>query len=755
MIGRSERNHGEFTGDEFLGIGWIGQPISFILGPKPKRLPVPRRWVALNTTRRVRQLKPMLALCPVIAIVSAAHAQPESLLCHLDRFGLVLPAEGEARDVVVDGDLVYVAEGSAGLRVFDLNSAQPSVPVGHLPLSGGFNHIVKSGGILLVGTDTVGLRRIRISDPTTPASIGWVSLSLPVRDVAVEGGTSFVANMQAGLKIINTPQTGTMSVISTYTPSGGESVTRVSVRGGLAAVGHAGGVDFVDVSDLASPQWISSAPGLTSTASLALGDGVAYLSSPEIGGVMVLDLSDAAAPSVVRTLAVGDGPLNLEGGRLYLSDALPGTVQVFDLADPSDPQLLGSAFVARSLDFGGIAVGQGIGLVAEGGLGTAVVSLEPLLDSPVAVPSGLGLPSFDAESQVTASADGAYGYYMRHSSVTSVARFFVVDLSVPHGAPAVGAINLPHPDMGNRDIRAGDGFVYLAGVNQPIVAVDVRDPSNPVVAGSTATFYNPKRLVYQNGFLYGTPAGSGLQVFDVRDPGEPAFVSTVNWPPNGQVTSLSAIGEDLLAVGRSWQGIQIVDTSNAPSFSVVGSIGGFPQDASASDGDTVYTLYYSNNHQSGAVLRAIDVSDPTTPVEVGQYSWPPATLWVGGGTLSMAGPGLVAVGLEPGRVSLLDVSDPADIRELTTLPSPLFEFSEAGPDRFLVQSRGLTVYSTAACEACPADLNGDGLVNFFDLSAYIGAFNAQDASADLAEPFGMFNFFDVAAYLSLYGAGCP
>lgn len=700
-------------------------------------------------------MKPTLALFPLIALVSAAHAQPESLLCHLDRVDLVLPAEGQALDVVVDGDLVYVAEGSAGLRVFDLNSAQPSVPIGHLPLSGGFKKVVKSGGILLVGTDTVGLRRIRISDPTAPASIGWVSLDLPVSDVAVEGGISFVANHRDGLRIISTPQTGTMSVISTYTPPGGQSVTRVSVRGGLAAVGHDDGVDFVDVSDPASPQWVSSAPGLTRPASVVFGENVAYLSSSEIGGVMVLDLSDAAAPSVVRVVAGGVGALSLEGGRLYLPNGALGTVQVFDLSDPSDPQLLGGAFAARSMGFGGVAVGQGIGLVAEGELGTAVVSLDPLLDSPVAVPSGLGLPSSDAESQVAASPDGAYGYYVRHASNSSASRFFVVDLSEPHDAPPVGAIDLPHPDMGSRDIRAGDGFVYLAGFNQPIVAIDVRDPANPMVAGSTPAIYNPDRLVYQNGFLYGTPIASGLQVFDVRDPGEPAFVSTVNWPPNGLVTSLSAIGEDLLAVGRSWQGIQIVDTSNAPSFSVVGSVGGFPQDASASDGSTVYTLYYSNNQQAGAVLRAIDVSDPTAPVEVGQYSWPPATLWVGGGTISMAGPGLVAVGLDLGRVSLLDVSDPGDIRELTTLPSPRFEFSEAGPDRFLVQSRGLTVYSTVACEACPADLNGDGLVNFFDLSAYIGAFNAQDASADLAEPFGTFNFFDLAAYLDVYGAGCP
>ncbi len=56
---------------------------------------------------------------------------------------------------------------------------------------------------------------------------------------------------------------------------------------------------------------------------------------------------------------------------------------------------------------------------------------------------------------------------------------------------------------------------------------------------------------------------------------------------------------------------------------------------------------------------------------------------------------------------------------------------------------------------CPADITGDGAVNFFDLAAYLELFNTQDPAADLAPPFGVFNFFDLASYLDLYNAGCP
>jgi len=48
-----------------------------------------------------------------------------------------------------------------------------------------------------------------------------------------------------------------------------------------------------------------------------------------------------------------------------------------------------------------------------------------------------------------------------------------------------------------------------------------------------------------------------------------------------------------------------------------------------------------------------------------------------------------------------------------------------------------------------------GALNFFDISAYITAFNAGDDVADLAAPFGALNFFDISAYITLFNAGCP
>ena len=55
---------------------------------------------------------------------------------------------------------------------------------------------------------------------------------------------------------------------------------------------------------------------------------------------------------------------------------------------------------------------------------------------------------------------------------------------------------------------------------------------------------------------------------------------------------------------------------------------------------------------------------------------------------------------------------------------------------------------------CAADLNGDGELNFFDVSAFLNAFNAQDPIADFDRN-DEWNFFDVSAFLNAYNAGCP
>jgi hypothetical protein len=68
---------------------------------------------------------------------------------------------------------------------------------------------------------------------------------------------------------------------------------------------------------------------------------------------------------------------------------------------------------------------------------------------------------------------------------------------------------------------------------------------------------------------------------------------------------------------------------------------------------------------------------------------------------------------------------------------------------------GMVLTFTNTCQApCIADLTGDGILNFFDVSAFLAAFQDLDPSADFTGD-GTINFFDVSAFLLAFQAGCP
>ena len=65
-----------------------------------------------------------------------------------------------------------------------------------------------------------------------------------------------------------------------------------------------------------------------------------------------------------------------------------------------------------------------------------------------------------------------------------------------------------------------------------------------------------------------------------------------------------------------------------------------------------------------------------------------------------------------------------------------------------------SVYQFDLAPSCAADINSDGVLNFFDISGFLNAFSANDTVADFNDD-GEFNFFDISAFLNSFGAGCP
>jgi|GEM_PF-5841605 len=80
----------------------------------------------------------------------------------------------------------------------------------------------------------------------------------------------------------------------------------------------------------------------------------------------------------------------------------------------------------------------------------------------------------------------------------------------------------------------------------------------------------------------------------------------------------------------------------------------------------------------------------------------------------------------------------------------------SGELKFLSEFEGdLLITGIASVDSpCPADLNMDGTINFFDVSEFLSAFAAMDLASDFNKD-GTLNFFDIAAFLTVFSEGCP
>ncbi|MBL4808844.1 MAG: hypothetical protein JKY43_02145 [Phycisphaerales bacterium] len=76
--------------------------------------------------------------------------------------------------------------------------------------------------------------------------------------------------------------------------------------------------------------------------------------------------------------------------------------------------------------------------------------------------------------------------------------------------------------------------------------------------------------------------------------------------------------------------------------------------------------------------------------------------------------------------------------------------NEAMRDQFMTKERVYTIPSIV----CSADINGDGVLDFFDISAFLTLFSAGDLAADFSGD-GTLDFFDISMFLGTYAAGCP
>jgi hypothetical protein len=674
---------------------------------------------------------------------STAFSQSEGVACtyqgYIGSFDFFL--DGETASVFTEGTTAYISfynDVFTGVSVMDVNDPLWVVGLGGVSIEN-MQSLFVENSLAYVGHDDTTLDIYNMSVPSAIELVGMTQLSFQAMDFESQGDLLYTHDESHGLSIIDVSDPSNPDEIGTYETA--ESIRDISVFGDTLFLLLSGKqLEIVDVVDPTSPVPI----GVYGTGELiqrfAQTDGaLIYLVGN--GFIEVVDVSVADSPiqaNIVSIDALLDGfvfeslaDVRLVGDVLYLLYEEGGLFEI-DFSDTAEPMLIGQI---DSHGYGSkFDIEDGIAYIAELSHGLAFVDLKELntSSSQVGMINGLG------------------GYLRRVTVVDDIA--YVTDL--------------------------GDGlFIY-----------DVSDPSQPVyLTGYSVQSETLLATSINNGIAYLAAGESGLHIVDVSDPANPDLLVVYN--SLGDVANVVVDG-DLACLMTSNEVFIFLDISNPASPTLEGILSFDFNINHESLALSENTLYLSSSDFANAKLIAADLTDPVFPLidteEIcsplnriaidGEYlyginndSSPSLSIFERVGLrfrgYSDAATNAVSITVSNGRayigdskqLMILNVEQPSNPFLIGTVEtrSPILDISIDGSMAYLAsQDFGLDIIDVSEnCTICAADFDGDGSLDFMDISAFIALFSAHDPRSDLTGD-GRFNFFDVSAFLSAFSAGC-
>lgn len=391
---------------------------------------------------------------------------------------------GRPRALAVAGDRAYAVVGPR-LVVVDVSGvaggdAGSDASADARGLGGAAGTIGAAGGAADAGTT---------STPLPLRAVGWtVPLPGPVADVAVAGGHAVLAGPGAALTVVDLAGGGAPTIAATLADlltvvddAGTPPPAPRAVAMGDGVAYAVGIVDPGAASHGSGPDAGGTADAAVATAVQAAAGGSADRTGAQ-GRLVVIDLSDPAAPRVVGRLALAGRPVDVAAadGLLFVAAGEGGT-RIVDARDPAAPREIGRVGTpARAV---GVAVAGGHAFVAEDdalGAGLQVADVrDPAAPREVA---SLTLARRRPDVAVSVRAVAVGGGDAWVATADGVRRIDVRDPAAPRevsisGAPALTRSPLPGaPPAGAAAVAAAGGRTFVLDVARGL-AVVVADAS--------------------------------------------------------------------------------------------------------------------------------------------------------------------------------------------------------------------------------------------------------------------------------------
>ena len=487
---------------------------------------------------------------------SAFVPDTEQAAQHISNIVRVSQIAGSTTTITVNGRYAYIGLGTQ-LGILDATPNYMKLLGETATLPDAIREIAVAGNYAYVATGSGGLHVIDVSNPYAPNEVGALTQALDTRGVFLRGQYAYLADGSYGLRV-------------------------------------------VDVSDPAHPTQVGICDTPGEAINVVITDTVAYVADNS-AGIQVINVSNPASPVSIRTysMALPVIAVAVSNNRAYvISTSSPpesgSGLYVLDIGTTSNPQPLGSLSLPYPYD---LAVSGAYVYVADENRTLEVVDVS-LPASPKLIWQG---DLYTMDAYAIALTNG-FAYLVNRDTV------FTYDVTRPaYPAYVYDYYPISHPN--NYAGLAVKGNT-LYGFAPNFAIIDVTSPRNPKITGNDLAYGTD--LVVQSNYAY-IANYNGMVIVNVSNAAEPAITgvyTATGWP-----STIAVSGTYAYLPRSSPNGFTIINVSNParPTYVTSYTLSSSPQAISISG---KYVLVASSSDG----LQVIDVSNPTTPIRVGQVA---------------------------------------------------------------------------------------------------------------------------------------
>ncbi|MEO8232335.1 MAG: T9SS type A sorting domain-containing protein [Ignavibacteriota bacterium] len=466
--------------------------------------------------------------------------------------------------IATSGIYAYVAAGGAGFKIYNISSPSNPVLVTSIDSLAYCESVVISGQYAYIAAGSRS-HIVDISNPAAPIYVGRIDGYGGYHQyINVRSGYAYVCNYDAGLAVVNvTNPTNPVNVVDV--PSGYRTA-RIIFDGnyGYVAIGDAG-VAIYNLVNPASPVYVTTI--LTTGRAASLYYGAITIGGTPTGHVFVAN----------RNPAPGISAINVSNPSSPVTTSFLAAV----------PAATGSAFIPFYYN--------GKTYVAYGSAGLRILDVQ----NPSNV-SLLGTADLGGDSRAVV-VSGNYAYVAARDSGV-----YVVDVTNPAVPIKIKTLQTPRA----RGIAINGSIVYVAASDSGMGMIDISNPTNPIILGYTGTEVYGEN-VSVNGTIAGITDYGQITFYDLTNPVNPIKKgSTGSFTTGNEGFSING-NYAFVPDGDSLKLFNITDL-NSPTLTSKIYTGGYGY-MSAVDGDYCYVA------SEGTGVRAINISNPTVPVESAFY----------------------------------------------------------------------------------------------------------------------------------------